>query len=167
MKRRALSTIAAWAVVPGLALPEEAAAQTADDVVGSWKLVSLTTADGRNRADLFGREPRGQMILGADGRYMVIVMRRELPTIGMKTRASGTPEENQAIVQGSIAHYGSYTTDESNKILAFRVESSTFPNWDGIEQRRPITLDGDTLTVINPANSAGTGASQIVWRRNR
>jgi len=49
------------------------------------------------------------------------------------------------------------------KTLVFRIESSTFPNWNGAEQRRPFSLSGDELTYTSPG-STGV-ATQVVMRR--
>jgi Lipocalin-like domain len=160
--------ILASALVLGLASPVgEAIAQTARDVVGSWTAVSITAEQGGNRVDLFGPDPRGVLMLGGDGRYALTVLRRGLPAFASNARPTGTPEENKAVVQGSIAHYGTYAIDEANRVMTFRVEASTFPNWDGAEQKRPFTLSGDVLTLVNPASSSGLGANQTVWRRAR
>jgi len=47
--------------------------------------------------------------------------------------------------------------------LVLRIESSTYPNWNGIEQWRPISLSGDELTYTSPGT---TGVpAQVVLRR--
>ena len=43
------------------------------------------------------------------------------------------------------------------------VERSSFPNWDGAEQRRAFTVKGDELIYTSPG-STGT-ATQVVMRR--
>jgi len=53
--------------------------------------------------------------------------------------------------------------DETGKFLVLRIESSTFPNWAGAEQRRPFSLSGDELTYISPGSSGV--ATEIVLRR--
>src|SRR5689334_15406669 len=55
-------------------------------------------------------------------------------------RDQGTPEENKAIVQGSLAYCGTYAV--SNETLIMRIEGSTYPNEEGVEQRRAYTLNG-------------------------
>ena len=78
---------------------------------------------------------------------------------------TGTPEENKAVVVGSISLFGTYTVDEAAKTIIYKVESSTFPNWDGHELKRTITsLTDDELKYINPAVSVG-GRAETVWRR--
>ena len=90
-------------------------------------------------------------------------MRRDLPKLTYNTRLSQTVEESRAITKGSIAHFGTYSVDETGKFLVFRIEGSTFPNWIGAEQWRPFALSGDELTYVSPG-SVGV-ATQIVVRR--
>jgi hypothetical protein len=76
----------------------------------------------------------------------------------------GTEEEYRAIAQGSIAHFGTYTVNEADKTITFHIDTSTFPNWNGIEQRRPFALSGDDLRWTTPSASGG-GSGEIVLKR--
>ena len=60
--------------------------------------------------------------------------------------------------------FGTYSVNGADKTLVFRIENSTFPNWNGTEQPRPFTLAGDELTYTNPAGSTGS-PTRIVLRR--
>jgi hypothetical protein len=87
------------------------------------------------------------------------------PSIGVapsNNRLEATAEESKTLLSGTLAHYGTYSV--ADNVLVFHIERSTFPNWDGIEQRRPFTLKGDELTYTTPG-STGAGATQIIWRR--
>lgn len=47
-------------------------------------------------------------------------------------------------------------------------EGSTFPNWNGTDQKRLFTLSGDQLTLTNPTPSvAGAGTFRVVWKRTK
>ena len=48
--------------------------------------------------------------------------------------------------------------------LVFRIDASSFPNWDGAEQRRAVTVAGDDMTYVNAAASSG-GTLELVWKR--
>ena len=74
-------------------------------------------------------------------------------------------EENKAVVQGSIAHFGRYVVNEADKTLVFQIETSTFPNWNGVEQKRPFTLTEDELKWTTAASSGGT--AEVVLKRVR
>jgi hypothetical protein len=92
-------------------------------------------------------------------------MRASLPKFASNSRTKGTPEENKAVVEGSLAHFGRYTVDEKDKTITFHVESSTYPNWDGAPQKRPFTVKGDEFTYHVLAVSGGTGSGQVTWKR--
>jgi enoyl reductase-like protein len=79
-------------------------------------------------------------------------------------RQNGTDAENKAVVQGALAYYGTYEVDESNKSLIMRIEYSSFPNFNGAEQRRNVKLENDELTVVNSAAASG-GTSSLIWKR--
>ena len=138
--------------------------QTAPDVVGSWSLVSLTATRSGSEVEVPGPHPHGQLIFGGDSRYVLVGLRADLPKFASDNRLTGTAEENQRIVQGNFAHFGTYTVDRAGQVIVFHIQNSTFPNWDGDVQRRPFTLDGDRLTYITPG-SFGYGASKVVWQR--
>jgi hypothetical protein len=165
MKRPILPIITASTLSLGGVLPWSAAvAQTANDVVGTWTIVSAVNEQDGRKSDIFGPNPKGALVFDSDGRYALVVLRSDLPKFASNNRATGTPDENRAVVQGSIAHFGTYAVSDAGKTLVFRVVSSTFPNWNGAEQKRPLTLARDELRYTVPAASAG-GSAELVWAR--
>jgi hypothetical protein len=148
----------------GLALPAgHASAQTAKDLVGTWSIASVTAEQSETRVELFGSDPQGILVLDENGRYALMVLRPDLPAFASNDRTAGTLEENRAVVQGSIAHFGTYAVEEADT-LVFRIEASTFPNWAGAEQKRLFMLTGGRLEYTIPAASVG-GTAQVVWTR--
>jgi Lipocalin-like domain len=148
----------------GVALPAgDALAQTAKDLVGTWRVASVTSEQGGTELEPFGSDPKGILMLDENGRYALMLLRPDLPTFASNNRTAGTPEENSAIVEGSIAHFGTYAI-EGGDTLVLRVEASTFPNWNGAEQKRPFTLTGGKLEYTVP-EAAGGGTAQVVWTR--
>src|SRR4051812_23798616 len=129
-----------------------AEAQTAQDLVGTWTLVSATIRSGEVKMDMYGPDPSGTLVFGRDGHYALVFLRRDLPKLTSNSRLSQTLEESRALTKGSIAHFGTYRVDEdeAGKALMLHIEGSTFPNWSGAEQRRPFTLAGNGLTYISP-----------------
>jgi hypothetical protein len=100
----------------------------------------------------------------ANGRYVLAIVRAGLPKVASNNRTTATPEENKAIVGGSITHFGTLSVNAEDKTITFKIETSTFPNWDGIEQKRPFTITGDELQYTVPAQSGG-GTGTVVWKR--
>jgi hypothetical protein len=159
---RVVIRVAAWLL--GVALPAgDALAQTAKDLVGTWRVASVTSEQGGTELEPYGSDPKGILMLDENGRYALMVLRPDLPAFASNNRTAGTPEENSAIVQGSIAHFGTYAVEGGDTLL-FRIEASTFPNWNGAEQKRPFTLTGGKLEYTVPEASGG-GTGQVVWTR--
>jgi hypothetical protein len=151
-----------------LACVSDALAQPAkEQIVGAWTLVTADSVrpDG-SRAAVFGSNPKGVMIFSRDGHFALIQMRAELPPIAAKSRDQGTPEENKAIVQGSIAYFGSYSVSESDKTLTLKLDGSTFTNILAAgEQKRIITsLTSEELKFTNPRTPSGA-TLEVGWRR--
>lgn len=136
-----------------------------EQLVGTWTYVSvdIVRPDG-SRMPLYGPNPQGAATFDSNGRYLLLTARAGLPKFASKDRMEGTPEENKAVVQGSIAHFGRYTVNEADKTITFHIETSTFPNWNGTEQKRPFTITGDELTWRTPASSGG-GTAEVVLKR--
>ena len=137
----------------------------AEQLAGAWSLVSIVASQGDNRVNLFGPEPRGQMILSPDGYFSTLTTAASLPDFASNNRMQGTPEEYEAIGKGANAHYGTYRVDEDKGIISFHVEVSTFPNWEGQVHAREFTLDGDRLSYVNPSSTVQASSVEVVWQR--
>ena len=149
----------------GAALPTgPAVAQTAKELVGTWSMVSNVNVrpDG-SKVDLFGPNPKAMVMFDGNGHFVLDQGNPNLPKFKSNNRAQGTPEENQAVVQGSLSYHGTYSV--ADKVLTFKVEGSSFPNWVGTDQKRTITsFTGDDLRWTNPGASVG-GSADTVWKR--
>jgi Lipocalin-like domain len=166
MNRLILSVVTASALISGVFLTKDLAAQTAaKDLVGTWMLVSVTLEKDGKKSDLFGPNPPGQVMFGPNGRMSLIITRADLPKFASNNRHAGTPEENNAVVQGSIAYFGTYSVSETDKTLTVHIEGGTFPNWIGTDQKRPFTISGDELELTVPTTSQGSGHALDVWKR--
>jgi hypothetical protein len=85
----------------------------------------------------------------------VITARADLPKFASGSRSTGTPDENKAVVRGTIAYFGTYSVDEKDKTLTLNIDGSTFPNWTGTSQTRSVTLADGVLTQFLPIGSGG------------
>jgi len=142
----------------------EVFAQTVKDLAGTWTLVSNVTEQGGNKTNTFGPHPKGILTVDANGRYVLAIVRAGLPKVASNNRTTATPEENKALVGGSLAHFGTLSVNAADKTLTFKIETATFPNFDGTEQKRPFTVTGDELTFTVAAASGG-GTVTAVWKR--
>jgi hypothetical protein len=137
----------------------------AQQIQGNWILVSIYNEQDGKKIEPFGSKPRGSLILTPDGRFSMILMRVSLPKIASNNRMKGTAEENKAVVQGSLAFYGTYAVaSEKDQTVNMHIEGNTFPNFDGQDQKRVMTVKGDELRVTNHTTTIG-GVSYAVWKR--
>ena len=145
------------ALLPGIVV-----AQSAKDLVGAWTVVSAAPS-------MSGPTPKGSLIFEANGRYSFQMMRSDLPKYASNNRTKGTPAEYQATVEGSIAYFGTYSVNGTDLIL--HVEGSTFPNWNGTDQKRNnLSVTADELRFTNPVPSGGAAADSadpVIWKRAR
>jgi Lipocalin-like domain len=139
-----------------------------EQLVGTWKLVSSHNVrnDG-SKIDVYGPNANGIVIYTSDGHFALVNMRSDLPKFASNSRDRGTPEEYKAVVQGSIAYFGTYTVNEADKVITAQIEGSTFPNAiGGPDQKRIITsLTADELKFTNPAATSRGGTLELVWKR--
>lgn len=138
-----------------IAMAASAVAQTAQDLVGTWAHVeNVNVRPDGTRNEAFGSNAKGLAVFTSNGRFSIFLHRPDLPKFAANNRVQGTPEENKAVIQGMIAFYGTYTV--ANKVLMLKVEGSSFPNWVGTDQVRPLGMfTGDEMTFLGLAGSAG------------
>jgi hypothetical protein len=137
-----------------------------DLLVGTWNLVTQQQifSNGRKRI-VFGPGSRGINVYTAAGRLSVLFVDDNLPRIAARDRTKATAEEARAIIAGSIGYFGTYTVDEADKIIVYRVEGTTLQNMLDVEQSRVIVvLTADELRYRNPGASTG-GQIEVVLRR--
>jgi hypothetical protein len=76
-------------------------------------------------------------------------MRASLPKFASNNRLTGTPEEYQAVVQGSMAYFGTYkVVSEKEHLVSLHMEASTFANWEGEDMTRVMVVVGDEERVL-------------------
>lgn len=147
----------AWAQEKGSTLVRQ--------IQGNWTLVSMINEQDGKKTELYGPKPRGSMIFTPEGRFSIILMRASLPKFAANSRVKGTTEENQAVVQGSLAEYGTYAVaSEKEHLMIWHIEGCTHPNWDGTNQKRIMTVSGDQLRIEVPTGSTG-GRNYLVLKR--
>lgn len=157
MKRLGLLITSCLIATPALAQ------QPANWLVGSWKLVEARETTGGQPKEYLGPNPLGQVLFDANGQFSDILMRSDLPKFKSSNRAQGSAEENAAVVQGSIAYFGTYTLTGDN--LKMHIVGSTYPNWIDTDQTRIVRQEGDRLIWQNAAASAGGQALVLVFER--
>lgn len=174
MDRRSLLEMMGTAALGGVLVASGALAQqkpAKDQLVGVWALLldDGVKSDG-TQVPIFGPNPVGTLIFTPNGRYSLQIMRvvNRAP-FASNNRDTGTAEENKAVAQGTLSHFGSYSVDEAGKTINFRIEGSSFPNWENTSQKRLITaLTDEVLTYRNPTSSTpgqNFTHTELVWKR--
>jgi hypothetical protein len=156
------TTALGLALLPGSTVAQQKSLK--EQVTGIWTLVSSDSIapDGSKRS-LFGANPKGILIFDVSGRYVQVLTRSDVPKFKSNNRLGGTPEENTAVVRGTVAHFGTWLVDEASMILTLRTEGNMFPNLTGTDSARSIAVAGDELRLSNPA---GTGGKvEVVMKR--
>jgi len=68
-------------------------------------------------------------------------------------------------VSKSIAMIGTYSLNPAYKTLAFKVDSATFPNWNGAERKRLLSSGAkDERKCVTRTASSG-GVATVIWKR--
>ncbi len=137
-----------------------------EQLVGTWTLVSAVNIrpDG-NKVDPYGGQAAtGVLMFGGTGHFSWQIIRSDIPKLASNNRQVGTTDEFKAVALGVLAYFGTYSLDDSGKTLTMHIESSSFPNFNGTNQKRSIALTGDELTVTNQAGASGVTA-EAKWKR--
>jgi hypothetical protein len=136
----------------------------AEQLVGAWTLISWeqTKADG-TRVRRYGENPAGIALFDAGGRYIITVMRSDRANYASGALWQGTAAEDKATADGTITYFGTYSVNEADSSIAIHIDGSSFPNWNGADQKRVIAIAGDrlTLTVRPPSGEI----VDVIWKR--
>jgi hypothetical protein len=141
------------------------AAPAPPSLVGTWTLLAADVqhSDGTRTQD-YGHSPKGLLLIDAQGHYSLQIFKAERPRFASDAKSTGTPAEYEAAVMGSSTHYGTLDVDPVKAILIFHIESASFPNWEGTEQRRIYELKDDELSYRVAARPNGDTPISV-WRR--
>jgi hypothetical protein len=127
-----------------------------EQIVGTWTITQCDWAnpDGTKRPLVVGNNPVGQFIFTNNGRFSFQV------TADIPKWASGgdyrktTPEENKAVVEGTMSYFGTYTAVDNT--IALHIERSSIPNLNGTDGRRIVNaVSADEMNWTNPGPLGG------------
>jgi hypothetical protein len=148
---------------------EKGLAQPKADLVGTWKLVSMTetTKKGEVRAAYGWQNPAGLLTYTADGRMMAITTNGRRKPLSVSDNIGAPAEERAEAFATMTAYAGSYTLN-GNKVT-HHIEVSSMPNAVNTEQVHVIfNLKGNSLS-LRTLTMANAGAQiayrEVVWER--
>lgn len=128
-------------------------------IVGTWRLVKFEDIEDGKVIRRFGERPNGLFVYTADGHVIIQIANPANPacvTEGKKTLpgrkddialAVCTPEQLEALLNGSVAYWGTYSVDMSKGIVTHNVVSDVTNGYAGTAQPRPFVLNGDRLEI--------------------
>jgi len=124
MNRRYILSLSAATALGLVLLPGSTLGQQQplkEQLAGNWTIISNdnVSPDGTKR-HLFGPNPKGILVLAANGQYAQIIVHPDRPNFKVNNRLEGTPEENTAAVHGTTAAFGTWSVDEASKTITVR-----------------------------------------------
>ena len=143
-------------------------AQSAPDLVGTWRLMSYEARDSKGQIQYpLGEHVSGQLIYDAAGHMSAHVMRNDRPLFAANDSARGTDAEVRAAFEGYTAYFGTYTIDTKKQTVTHRVRGASYPNWVARDQLRYYKFDGSRLSLSAPPMVVGgqTFDFVLIWER--
>ena len=137
-----------------------------EQLVGTWTLLAWEQkAAAGSRVLRYGENPAGIAFFDAGGRYIISVMRPDRANYASGALWQGTPEEHKATADETMTYFGTYAVTEADSSIGIHIEGSSFPNWNGTDQKRFVAIDGErlTLTVRPPSGEV----VDVIWKRTK
>lgn len=137
-------------------------------LVGAWRLKSFHIESGNGEVSYpFGESAQGVLLYSRCGLVSAQLMSEDRPLFASGDQQVGTEAEIMESFKNCISYYGHFELHEEEGYVIHHVERSLFPNWEGTEQKRFYTLEGNTLRISTPPVSWGnelkTGV--LLWER--
>jgi lipocalin-like protein len=149
----------------GLAARDMPARSQDSPLQGTWVLVAADKIlPGGERTRDYGNSPKGRLIVDSQGRYSLQIFKSERLAFASDDKAHGSADEYASAALGSSTHYGTVVVDADQHVLTFKIEGSSFPNWEGASQKREYTLKDGVLTYKVPPRPDGT-IPISVWQK--
>jgi hypothetical protein len=175
MTRLPILILAATILMAPIAAVYGQQAVVKDKVVGNWKLLSFfdeSVGTGK-KTNVLGENPRGRLILFADGQIALLNVDRS-----RKSPQGPTPTDIEAagLFNTMIAYVGRYEIDPTPTEAGFRMtirsEIASNPRTEGLDRKFIFRMDGDKLIfkTTPPANNPVTGemsTRNVVWERDQ
>ena len=119
-------------------------------LIGTWKVIAAVSEEipSGNKTDVYGPDPSGYLMYGADGRMMALIVR------GNRKKPMGavpTMSEAETLFRGMLSYTGTYTV-KGNEVI-HHVDASWNEAWTGTDQMRLFNLEGTRLTISTEQSS--------------
>lgn len=123
------------------------AAQAADGIVGTWRLVSVQSRSlqGQTNATAFGEHPTGFATFTSQGRMSLIMADDNRKPLSVVDRVAAPIEERAQAFATCVAYAGRYTFT-GDKVV-FHVEAASIQNWVNTDLTRSVVFDKDRMSL--------------------
>jgi hypothetical protein len=151
-----------------LAAATAGAADPADSLIGTWRLVSFKAerSDG-SASDLYGPSPLGLLVYDRDGHMSIHQSKPDLPKCGTQDRRKCPDALARVAFDNYAGYWGRYEVKASEKTVVHHVDGASAPDWIGTSRKRFFDVNGNRLTITTPPQQAGGVQSVVVlvWER--
>jgi hypothetical protein len=136
-------------------------------LIGTWILISVDNIyPDSSRVHPYGDAPKGMLMFDKEGNYTMQILKDVRPKIASGDKNKCTPQENEALVQGSNSHFGKYLVDEANKTVTFIIEHAFFTNWEGTQRKLIYTYKNGTFKYQGiPTQGGPSVIAEVAWKR--
>src|SRR3954447_10858398 len=113
-----------------------------EQLVGSWTLIQNCEEfqDGKKNCSPLGPNLKGLLMFDANSfSFQMIGADRA------KTADPRTP------IGPLVTYFGTYSTNDGDKTLTYHIERSTWPNFEGQDQTRLVSIKGDEMSYKSKA----------------
>jgi hypothetical protein len=150
-----------------VAFPASSLAQTNDKLVGTWKLVSVSssTSTGERNETPYGASPAGFLTYTSDGRVTAMISYDGRKPLSNSDRSLAPVEEQAQAFKTFLAYAGRYTL--SGDKVVHHVEISSFQNYVNTDLVRNIKFQGDRIILTTPPASVNGKIQtvELIWQR--
>ena len=140
-----------------------------DDLLGAWRLESAVEVfDDGERRDEFGSNPEGYLCYNPAGIVSATLGASARPPVSAGDPQSATNNDYEKMARHFIAYAGPFTVDLDNATVTHHVDVSLFPNWQGRDQARRVTIEDGRLSIIASKRTSPDGRtfhSELIWLR--
>ncbi len=138
---------------------------TAEEFEGHWELLDwLQEYDDGRVTRPFGERPTG-IITYHGGRMSALISKGDRPHFTTGGQWNANADEKAAAYETCLAYAGTYTF--TGDFVVHHVDMSLFPNWVGVDQRRRVEWNGETLrlTARLEEDTPEARTAVLEWRR--
>jgi hypothetical protein len=139
----------------------------AEDLIGTWRLVSWVS-EGEGFADHpMGDDPEGVVVYTTDGTMITTIGRAGRPPIDGGDMLAGPVDQRLAAMSTFIAYSSDFRIEGGDVIHEVRM--SLFPNWVGSRQRRHVSLSDEGRHLVLSSDpfllNGRMSVQRLAWER--